>query len=167
MLFRSGAVVAREIVDELVCDCCQPDKAMTSEGPVVAYRDRTPEEIRDIVVRRYVGGRWQAPVPAGADNWHIEGCPVNGPAIAAAGERVAVAWFTAAGGNPRVRFAWSTDSAASFAPAVELDGAGSLGQLGLLLEDDGTALATWWRAAPAACCPISLRFLPSTAVGRC
>ena len=34
-LDASGAVVAREIVDELVCDCCQPDHALTSSGPVV------------------------------------------------------------------------------------------------------------------------------------
>jgi hypothetical protein len=86
-------------------------------------------------------------VAAGADGWKIEGCPVNGPAIAAAGERVAVAWFTAAGGKPRVRFAWSTDGAASFAPAVDLDGAGSFGQVGVVLADDGTARVSWWRAA--------------------
>ena len=143
----SGTVVAREIVDELVCDCCQPDRAMTSSGPVVAYRDRTPEEIRDIVVRRHVDGAWGAAVAAGVDGWHIEGCPVNGPAIAADGERVAVAWFTAGGGSPRVRFARSTDGAASFEPALELDGTGSFGQVGLVLDADGTANVTWWRAA--------------------
>jgi hypothetical protein len=143
----TGAVVAREIVDELVCDCCHPNAAMTSAGPIVAYRDRTPEEIRDVVVRRHAAGRWQDPVGVGNDGWHIEGCPVNGPAIAASGERAAVAWFTAANGTPRVRFAWSTDGAASFAPALDLDGAGSFGQVGLLLEDDGTAIASWWRAA--------------------
>jgi hypothetical protein len=153
----SGTVVAREIVDELVCDCCQPNQAMTSSGPVVAYRDRTPEEIRDIVVRRFAAGRWQEPVAVGADGWHIEGCPVNGPAIAAAGERVGVAWFTAAGDSPRVRFAWSTDSAASFAPALELDGAGAFGQVGLLLEGDGSALATWWRAASSGGTDLVLR----------
>ena len=144
----SGAVAAREIVDELVCDCCQPDRALASAGPVVAYRGRTPEEIRDIAVRRYAGGRWQDALIVAADGWHIEGCPVNGPAIAAAGERVAVAWFTAAGGVPRVRFARSADGAASFAPALELDGAGSYGQVGLLLDAGGTALVSWWRAAP-------------------
>jgi hypothetical protein len=143
----SGAVVAREIVDELVCDCCQPDRALASAGPVVAYRDRTPEEIRDIVVRRYAGGRWQEPVAAGADGWHIEGCPVNGPAIAAAGDRVGVAWFTAANDDARVRFAWSSDGAASFEPAVDLDAAGSFGPVGLLLDDAGTAIVSWWRAA--------------------
>jgi hypothetical protein len=143
----SGNVVAREIVDELVCDCCMPDHAMTPGGPVVAYRDRTPDEIRDIVVRRHVDGAWQEPVQAGADGWHIEGCPVNGPAIAVVGEDVAVAWFTAAGGTPRVRFARSTDGAASFAPALDLDGEGSFGQVGLVLAADRTAHITWWRAA--------------------
>ena len=146
-LDRSGAVVAREIVDELVCDCCQPHRAMTSSGPVVAYRDRTPEEIRDVVVRRHVDGAWADPVATGAERWEIEGCPVNGPAIAAAGDRVAVAWFTAAGDTPRVRFASSADGAASFGPAIDLGGAGSFGQVGLVLADDGAAKVSWWRAA--------------------
>ena len=141
----TGAVVAREIVDELVCDCCQPDMVMTAAGPVVAYRDRTPDEIRDIVVRRHADGAWSDAVVVAADGWHIEGCPVNGPAIAAAGDSVAVAWFTAAGNSARVRFARSSDGARSFAPAVDIDGAGSFGQVGLLLERDGTAIVTWWR----------------------
>jgi len=120
---------------------------VTAAGPVVAYRDRTPDEIRDIVVRRHADGVWGETVGVAADGWHIEGCPVNGPAIAAAGDSVAVAWFTAAGNNVRVRFARSGDSARSFAPAVDLDGAGSFGQVGLLLERDGRAIVTWWRRA--------------------
>jgi hypothetical protein len=153
----SGNVVAREIVDELVCDCCQPDRAMAAAGPVVAYRDRTPDEIRDIVVRRNVDGAWQDAVAAGVDNWHIEGCPVNGPAIAAAGDRVAVAWFTAANDRPRVRFAWSTDGGASFEPAFDLDGPGSFGQVGLVLGDDGSAKVTWWRAGKSGGTDLVLR----------
>jgi hypothetical protein len=144
---ETGAVAARAIVDELVCDCCQPTVASARSGPLVAYRDRTPEEIRDIVVRRHAGGAWQGAVTVADDGWHIEGCPVNGPAIAAADDLVAVAWFTAAGGAPRVRFARSADGAQSFGPAVDLDGAGAFGQVGLLLEADGTALASWWRGA--------------------
>jgi hypothetical protein len=153
----SGAVVAREVVDELVCDCCQPDHAMTSSGPVVAYRDRTPTELRDIVVSRHAEGRWQSAVPVGADGWHIEGCPVNGPKIAAAGERVGVAWFTAPDGAARVRFARSTNAAASFETPVEIDGAGSFGQVGLLLDADGTAVVSWWRASPAGGTDLALR----------
>jgi hypothetical protein len=153
----AGNVVAREIVDELVCDCCQPRMAMTATGPLVAYRDRTPEEQRDIVVRRHVDGRWQGPVSVGEDGWIIEGCPVNGPAVAAVDERVAVAWFTAAAGKPRVRFAASRDGGATFAPAVDLDAAGAFGQTGLVLGDDGTALVTWWRAAAGGGLDLALR----------
>lgn len=162
----SGNVVAREIVDELVCDCCMPDRAMTAAGPVVAYRDRTPDELRDIVVRRHVRGAWQEAVAAGVDDWRIEGCPVNGPAIAAAGERVAVAWFTAAGGMSRVRFARSADGGATFEPAVDLDAAGSFGQAGLVLASDGTAKVTWWRAAAAGGTDLVLRTVaPDGALG--
>jgi hypothetical protein len=153
----SGAVVAREIVDELVCDCCQPDMVLTASGPIVAYRDRTPEEIRDIAVRRHADGAWQEPVGVGDDHWRIEGCPVNGPQIAAVGDRVAVAWFTAPDGRARVRFATSNDGARTFEPAVDIDGSGSFGQVGLLLEDDGTAIVTWWRAAPGGGLELALR----------
>jgi hypothetical protein len=146
-LDRTGTVATREIVDELVCDCCQVNVAMTTTGPVVVYRDRTPDEIRDIVVRRHAGGAWSEPTAVAVDGWHIEGCPVNGPAIAAAGDSVAVAWFTAAGNTPRVRFARSSDGARSFAPAVDVDGAGAFGQVGLLIERDGSAIVTWWRRA--------------------
>ncbi|HJR70086.1 MAG TPA: hypothetical protein VKA43_08610, partial [Gammaproteobacteria bacterium] len=156
-LDRTGAVVAREIVDELVCDCCQPDMVMTAAGPVVAYRDRTPDEIRDIVVRRHADGAWGEAVAVAVDGWHIEGCPVNGPVIAAAGDSVVVAWFTAAGNNPRVRFARSSDGARSFMPAVDIDGAGSFGQAGLLLERDGRALVTWWRRAAGGGLDLALR----------
>jgi hypothetical protein len=82
---------------------------------------------------------------------------VNGPAIAAAGERVAVAWFTAAAGNPRVRFARSADGAASFEPAIDLDAAGSFGQVGLVLAPDGTAKVTWWRTAAGGGTDLMLR----------
>jgi hypothetical protein len=105
-------------------------------------------------------------VAAGVDGWQIEGCPVNGPAIAAAGERVAVAWFTAAGGAPRVRFASSTDGGASFASAIDLDGAGSFGQVGIVLADDGTARVSWWRAAQGGGTDLVLRAVaPDGSVG--
>ena len=62
-----------------------------------------------------------------------------------------------------MRFAWSTDGAASFAPALELDGAGSFGQVGLVLAADGTANVTWWRAAAGGGTDLVLRTVASTA----
>jgi hypothetical protein len=112
------------------------------------YRDRTPEEIRDIVVRREHAGVWSEPVQAGPDHWEIAGCPVNGPAIAARGAHVAVAWFTAPNNRSRVRFAASVDGAGSFGPAVDLDTDEPLGHVGVALVDERTAFVTWWRPDP-------------------
>jgi hypothetical protein len=77
------------------------------------------------------------------DGWQINGCPVNGPAIAAAGSNVSVVWFTAAGGTPRVKVAFSEDAGASFgAPSVVDDGR-PLGRVDIVALDDGAALVTW------------------------
>jgi hypothetical protein len=145
----TGAAAGREIVDDMVCDCCAPDVAITAAGPVVAYRDRTEAEIRDIAVRRFVDGAWSEPVGVGNEGWFIEGCPVNGPAIAARGEDVAVVWFTAAEGLGRVRYARSGDGGASFAAAIDVDGGGAYGQPGIVLDRDGRAVLSWWRRAEA------------------
>jgi len=67
------------------------------EGPIVAYRDRSDTEIRDIYVSRSVGSNWSQPVAVHRDNWQIAACPVNGPALSADGTAVALAWFTAKG----------------------------------------------------------------------
>jgi hypothetical protein len=141
----NGAIAGREIVDSLVCDCCQPDVALTSAGPIVIYRDRTEEEIRDVVVRHHVDGRWSEPVQLGNEGWHIEGCPVNGPVVAARGDDVVAAWFTAASNTSRVRFARSVDAGASFRSAVDVDVGRALGQPAIVLDADGRALVSWWR----------------------
>jgi len=141
----TGDVARREIVDELVCDCCAPDVAMTSSGPIVAYRDRTEDEIRDIVVSRFVGGAWSAPLDLGNEGWFIEGCPVNGPAIAARGEDVAAVWFTAFDGAGHVRLARSGDGGATFSDPISVDDDGPYGQTGIVLDRNGRAVVSWWR----------------------
>ena len=140
-----GTKLSDDAVDDVVCDCCRTDVAAARGALVVVYRDRTPEERRDVVVRRFADGRWTEPVELGPDGWIIEGCPVNGPALDARGDDVVAAWFTAASGAPRVRFARSRDGGATFAPAVDIDGAGALGQVGVALLDDGAAAVSWWR----------------------
>lgn len=140
-----GSVRSREITDELVCDCCQVDVAIANSGPIVIYRDRTEDDIRDVVVRRRVDDAWTEPLNLGNEGWFIEGCPVNGPAIAARGDEVAAAWFTAADGMGRVRLALSHDGGASFTPPLDVDGNGALGQAAVVLDPDGTTLVGWWR----------------------
>lgn len=138
-----GALGAEVRLDERTCDCCQNSAALTANGPIVAYRDRSPDEIRDVYVTRKVGGNWTAGAPVHPDNWKIDACPVNGPAIAAAGRRVAVAWFTAANDSARVKLAFSEDAGATFGAPIRVDGGNPAGRVDVTMIEDGSALVTW------------------------
>ncbi len=138
----AGGPASEVELDARVCDCCSTAAVETELGPLVMYRDRSEGEIRDHSIVRWRGGHWTAPQPLGAENWKIEGCPVNGPALAASGRRVAAAWFTAAPA-PRVRFATSRDAGTTFGPAIDLDLDAPLGRIGLTLDADGSAIVSW------------------------
>jgi hypothetical protein len=145
---RAGLEPPAEIrLDERACDCCQTTAAVTVNGPIVAYRDRSEtrndREIRDISVVRRVNGRWTEPKPVHNDNWEINACPVNGPSIAANGNRVALAWYTAARDVPRVKVAFSNDAGATFGPPTQVDEGAPAGRVATVLLDDGSALVTW------------------------
>ncbi len=138
-----GEILDDGEIDNLVCDCCQTDVALATAGPVVVYRDRTSEEIRDISVARYVDGGWAKPITVSDDQWHIAGCPVNGPTIAADGDRVAVAWYGAPNRERRIKLAWSQDAGKTFsAPTIVDDGSVS-GGVDVVLLADGTAAVSW------------------------
>ncbi len=129
-------------IDDRVCDCCQTDVALTSEGPVVAYRDRSANEVRDIALLRYDGHHWSKPVQVHADGWKIDACPVNGPAVDARGTAVAVAWFTAPD-VPRVRLAFSRDAGRTFTPPIEVAVGDVAGRVDVVLLEDGRAVVSW------------------------
>lgn len=152
-----GTVADSGEIDELVCDCCPTSAALAGSAPVIVYRDRTPEEIRDIAVRRHTDDGWSAETVLGPDGWHIEGCPVNGPAIAAAGETVVAAWFTAPGGRPSVRFARSGDGGATFGVPVDVDRDGSFGYVDVELDGNGDAIVSWWRRSAPGEIELALR----------
>jgi hypothetical protein len=130
-------------LDARVCDCCPTAAAMTASGPLIAYRGRSAGEIRDILVTRLEGGRWSQPVALHADGWKIAGCPVNGPSLAAAGKRVAAAWFTQANEKARVQVVFSNDGGAHFGSPVRVDGGQPLGRVQVKLLPGGDALVAW------------------------
>lgn len=143
VLTPEGDRVGEQLVDDSVCDCCQTDVAVSSKGPIAVYRDRTADEIRDIYLTRYIGGRWQPGTRLHADNWMIPGCPVNGPVIEADGDTVAIAWFSAADNRPVVRAILSEDGGDTFGPPVEIAAGHISGYLGIALLDARTAAVSW------------------------
>ncbi|HET9527607.1 MAG TPA: hypothetical protein VFO99_15645, partial [Pyrinomonadaceae bacterium] len=115
----------------------------TSEGPIAVYRDRSATEVRDIYIVRQVNGSWTSPQPVFADNWQINGCPVNGPSVSADGSRVAVAWFSSVADTPRVKIAFSNDAGATFGQPIQVDDGKNVGRVDTLLLPDGSALVCW------------------------
>jgi hypothetical protein len=146
-----------------VCECCSTAAAVTFEGVLAAYRNRSDDdpstasgspraesngEIRDIYVSRLTQGRWSKPVVVYADNWQIPACPINGPALSAIGRNVAIAWYTVKQDQGHAYVAFSSDAGGHFAGPIRLDDNASLGRadvelLPVELLPDGSALATW------------------------
>lgn len=152
-----GGVSSEYGLDVRSCECCQVNAAVASAGPVVVYRDRSENEIRDIAIVRRVGGQWTAPRTVHDDGWHIEGCPVNGPAIGAAGANVVVAWFTGARDTARVLAAFSGDGGATFATPMRIDGGSPAGRTDVRLLPDGDALVSWLERVDSTAAEVRLR----------
>jgi hypothetical protein len=140
---RNGNLYEEYELDARTCDCCQTDAALTSQGLVVVYRDRSEEEIRDIYIVREQASAWTKPVPVHNDGWEIAGCPVNGPAIAAQGEFIALAWYTESDQEPKLLLALSRDAGASFSKPVRIDNGNPLGRADISILENGTSFVTW------------------------
>jgi BNR repeat protein len=126
-----------------VCECCTTSAVVTPDGVVAAFRDRSPKDIRDIHVTRLENGTWTDAQIVHADNWEIDACPVNGPALSARGRQVAAAWFTGKDDKGQAYAAFSDDAGRTWGNAIRLDDQASLGHVDVELLDDGSAVATW------------------------
>ena len=135
-------------LDDRICDCCGTAAVRTSDGAVAFYRDRSADEVRDVAFVRFDGTAWSAPRPLGGEGWVIDGCPVNGPAAAADGDRIAVAYFTAANDTPAVRVAFSDDGGRTFGAPVTVDDDAPLGRVDVALLPDGSAFVLWLSRTP-------------------
>jgi len=143
-----------DLLDPRICDCCQTSAARVGNETLVVYRDRSPEEIRDIwAVTRGPEG-WREPVRVARDDWRIPGCPVNGPSVASRGERAAVAWFALRQGRPEVKVTFTDDAGRTFSDPILVHGAGGpgargrdpfvpLGRVDVGWLDDRTVAVSW------------------------
>ncbi|MBP9925574.1 MAG: exo-alpha-sialidase [Cyclobacteriaceae bacterium] len=130
-------------LDNKTCDCCQTTAAITSNGPVVVYRDRSDEEIRDMSIVRLINNEWTKPQPIHADQWKIAGCPVNGPRISNYENTLAVAWFTAASDSAHVNVSFSSDGGASFSKPVRIDEGKTNGRVDIAMLGSDRAMVSW------------------------
>ncbi len=149
MTLRAAAITSEGLImeelelDDRACDCCQTSAAVTSNGPVVVYRDRSDEEIRDIYITRKIDSSWSKPKAIFKDQWKIEGCPVNGPRANAIDNTLAIAWYTGAEEIPKVKLIFSRDGGETFNAPILIDEVQTIGRVDVALVDEQNALVSW------------------------
>ena len=138
-----GSVGTEVILDDDVCACCPTAIVQTALGPVAAYRNHEPDDTRDISVLRLREGRWSTSSPLCRDGWKIAGCPINGVDLAAEGNVVAAAWYTAANNAQEVRAAFSSNAGETFSAPLKINEGRAVGRSSIALLDNESAVVLW------------------------
>jgi hypothetical protein len=130
-------------LDERVCECCQTSAALTDEGSIAVYRDRSQSEVRDIYFVRQINGGWRLTSTRARGQlgdqrlfrqWSI-GCS----GWSARGRRVV---------HSRRRYptregSLSNDAGATFSSPIQVDDGEASGRVDVLMLPDGSALVCW------------------------
>ena len=112
-----------------VCFCCKTSVATGPDGATyVAFRHIYPTNLRDMAVARLMPGRrtFDPPVRVSEDHWQINGCPEDGPSIAAAADgTVHIVWPTLIESETTTRkaifYSYSLDGGRTFARRIRVD----------------------------------------------
>ncbi len=130
-------------LDKRVCDCCATAITSSPEGPIVVYRDRSASEIRDIYQVQLRDTVWTAPKMVYNDNWQINGCPVNGPAIVSNYLQTGIAWFTAAKDSAKVKLQINPQQGANVSETILVAQDEVMGRVDLAINKTGDYYITW------------------------
>lgn len=87
---------SRKLADHS-CECCRIAMGLDAKGlPVLFYRHVFPGQVRDHAILRFKDVNTPLDhVRATFDDWEINGCPHQGPALAISDGVLHMAWFTA------------------------------------------------------------------------
>ena len=126
MMLRTAILDGNEIksenmLDDDVCTCCPTGAIQLPGGSAVVYRDRLPQEIRDISLVHLKNDAWSKPSRIQKDNWVMPGCPVNGPSIATNGNIIAVSRFTVIKNKAKIILRLFKDGQAESGKEIILD----------------------------------------------
>jgi peroxiredoxin len=147
LLWGGPAFAERMVLDPHVSERSATSAAATSDGPVVVYRDRSEDDVRDIAIVRYEEDGSSEPHLVHADGWRLSESPPHAPAVAAKSRKVVVAWYTEALRRPRLLVAFSSDSGDTFGEPVEVDRPLGIrapsGAVSVAIDEDGGAIVLW------------------------
>jgi len=116
-----GAPAPEQALDLDVSVCARPAVAVTSHGPLLAYRGNGEGDARDHVsLIRRDGEGWTPPVQVYREDGADGDCPIiSGPALGAHAEDVVLAWFSHAAPKA-IQMAHSGDAGGHFSAPVEV-----------------------------------------------
>lgn len=139
----TGKVQQEWELDSRTCDCCQTTAAITHDGPVVMYRDRSEREVRDMSVVKWMNNNWTEPKNVLQQNWIMPGCPVNGPRMAANGQRIAAVLFSSPNDSASVQVVFSADGGINFGKGIRIDEGKTIGRVDIDWINENTAIVSW------------------------
>ena len=134
-----------------VCYCCKTAVASTREGEVVAWRQVYAGNIRDIafvrIARHESPSATASPKRVSVDNWQLDGCPDDGPAIAIDSQsRTHLIWPTLLrdGAEPAMAlfYAVSADGR-TFTPRERIPTQGTPHHPQIAIAPDGSPVFAW------------------------
>jgi len=148
-LYYAGAEGEREITKG-VCYCCKTAMAAGNDGTLyAAWRQVYPGNIRDIAftLSRDGGRTFAPPVRVSDDEWQLEGCPDDGPALAVDGRRMAhIVWPTVTASpepHKAVFYATTTDGR-TFTPRLRVSPIGrNTAHPQIAIDADGGVWVLW------------------------
>lgn len=130
-------------VDDMISELCPFDVALTDAGPVIAYRDVEPGKIKDIAITRSVNGVWTTPQKLFPDRWEVSYFTLDGPAIDADGNRVAVAWYSSPNDVPQVKLALSNNAGETFSQPIRIDNGQPVGKVDVAFISKDRIVVSW------------------------
>jgi len=140
---KDGILGQEILLDNRVCECCPTSAVNIQNDILVAYRDRTLDEIRNINIVRWNNSSWQTPKTLHNDNWKIAGCPVNGPKLAVRENNIAAVWYTTPEENPIIYLSFSKDGGNIFDSPIRIDNGNPIGRVDCIWLDNDRVLVSW------------------------
>ncbi len=150
-LYYSSGTAERELVNG-VCYCCKTTLVPTPSGMLFAgWRHVYPGNLRDIAVitSRDEGRTFSAPARVSDDNWHLNGCPDDGPAMTAdSSGLVHIVWPTVVTDGQSVTgalFYATTRDGVTFTPRTRVPtlGGPKPTHAHIAVDDAGRAFVAW------------------------
>jgi hypothetical protein len=146
--FGAGEAPREALLASNVCFCCKTAIVASGDNVYAAWRHIYPGNLRDIAFARSAdrGRTFGAPVRLSDDGWRIEGCPDDGPALAAdAHGGIHVVWPTlVAGETPRKGIFYASLAGETVTPRLRVDsGDSDPAHPQLAADDHGTAAVAW------------------------